>query len=145
MNRARHIRPELRHKTADYQIQLSDWVQSVAPWEIFVTMTYRWEASSGSAAKCFEKFMRQEMRGISYFYVVEQNPDGVGHHVHAVWCDCGDRLRTEIWQKWYERYGINRIEPIHSRENVTDYCAKHVTKETLHWNIRLLGNRRPNL
>jgi hypothetical protein len=26
--------------------------------------------------------------------------------------------------------------------NVADYCIKHVTKETLYWSIRLLGDRR---
>ena len=86
--------------------------------------------------------MRQEMRGVSFFYVVEHDPDGEGYHVHALWCDCGAR-RSEIWKKWYDRYGINRIVPIESQLNVTDYCAKHVTKETLYWNIKLLGNRQP--
>ena len=104
-------------------------------------MTFRWKASPQSAARCFERFMRQEMRGVSFFYVIEHDPDGEGYHVHALWCDCGAR-RSEIWKKWYDRYGINRIVPIESQLNVTDYCAKHVTKETLYWNIKLLGNRR---
>ena len=142
MNKARYINAELRNATAQYRIDLSDWVQSVTEWDLFVTMTYRWSASPQSAARCFERFMRQEMRGVSYFYVVEQNPDGGGYHVHGLWCDCGAQ-RTEIWKKWFIRYGINRIEPIESRLHVADYCAKHVTKETLHWNIRLLGNRHP--
>ena len=141
MNKARHIRPELRHRTTDYQIAFSDWVQSAAPWELFVTMTYRWEASPQSAARCFERFMRQEMRGVTYFYVVGRNSDGLGNHVHALWCDCGDRRRSEVWGKWFSRYGINRIEPIKSPLDVADYCANHLTEETLEWNIRLLGNR----
>lgn len=142
MNIARHISPEFRHRTAQYRIGMSDWVQSLALWELFVTMTYRWEASSQSAARCFERFMRQEMRGVSYYYVVERNPDSLGYHVHALWCDLRNRRRTDIWQKWYNRYGINRIEPIRNQGDVADYCAKHVTNETLEWNIRLLSNRR---
>ena len=85
--------------------------------------------------------MRQEMRGVSFFYVVEHDPDGEGYHVHALWCDCGAR-RSEIWKKWYDRYGINRIVPIESQLNVADYCTKYVTPDTLWWNINLLGNRR---
>jgi len=142
MNRARHIRPEFRHRTSEYQIAFSDWVQTIAPWEVFVTMTYRWEASPRSAAKCFEKFMSREMRGVSYLYVVGRDPDGCGNHIHGLWCDCGERLRSDIWQKWFNRYGINRIEPIKSPLDVADYCTKHLNEETLEWNIRLLGNRR---
>jgi hypothetical protein len=51
--------------------------------------------------------------------------------------------RREIWRTWFERYGRNRIEAVHSRDDVADYCAKYVTKEGAWWNVRLLSHRHP--
>jgi len=63
--------------------------------------------------------------------------------VHALWCDCKNMRRTEIWDKWFHRYGRARIEPVNSRDDVADYCAKYVTKENTWWGVNLLGQRHP--
>jgi hypothetical protein len=63
--------------------------------------------------------------------------------VHALWCDCKSKSRRETWQKWFERYGRNRIEPVNNRDDVADYCAKYVTKEGSWWNVKLLSHRHP--
>jgi hypothetical protein len=41
------------------------------------------------------------------------------------------------------RYGRARIEPVNSRDDVSDYCAKYVTKENTWWGVNLLGQRHP--
>jgi hypothetical protein len=51
--------------------------------------------------------------------------------------------RTEIWDKWFHRYGRARIEPVNKRDDVSDYCAKYVCKEGAWWNVNLLGQRHP--
>jgi hypothetical protein len=83
------------------------------------------------------------MRGVSYFYALEQNPGRDGYHAHALWCDCKHMRRTEIWDKWFHRYGRARIEPVNKRDDVSDYCAKYVCKEGAWWNVNLLGQRHP--
>src|ERR1035437_3815424 len=143
MNNARNIEPEMRLKAAQLNVEMGDWVYGLAPWQVISHMTFAWEASIWSAQRCYEKFMRTEMRGVSYFYALEQNPGRDGYHVHALWCDCKSMRRTKIWDKWFHRYGRARIEPVNSRDDVADYCAKYVTKENTWWGVNLLGQRHP--
>ena len=143
MNSARLIEPDMRLKVAQMNIEMADWVHSLAPWQVISHLTFAWEASIWSAARCYEKFMRSELRGVSYFYAIEQNPSRDGHHIHALWVDCKNLRRRDIWREWFARYGRNRIEPVNSRDDVADYCAKDVTKEGAWWNVKLLSHRHP--
>jgi hypothetical protein len=143
MNAARYIEPKDRIKAAELAVAMGDWVHSLAPWQVISHLTFAWEASVWSAQRCYEKFMRTEMRGVSYFYALEQNPGRDGYHAHALWMDCKNMRRTEIWDKWFHRYGRARIEPVNSRDDVSDYCAKYVCKEGAWWNVKLLGQRHP--
>jgi hypothetical protein len=144
MNLARYVVPADRLKAAEMCVAMGDWVHSLAPWQVISHLTFAWEASIWSAQRCYEKFMRIEMRGVSYFYALEENPGRDGFHVHALWCDCKNIRRTEIWEKWFHRYGRARIEPVNSRDDVADYCAKYVTKEGSWWNVKLLSHRHPS-
>ena len=143
MNSARNIEPNLRLKAAQLHVEMGDWVHSLAPWQVIAHMTFAWEASVWSAQRCYEKFMKREMWGVSYFYALEQNPGRDGYHVHALWVDCKNKSRRDVWRTWFERYGRNRIEPVNSRDDVADYCAKYVTKEGAWWGVKLLGHRHP--
>ena len=143
MNNARNLEPEMRVKAAQLNIEMGDWVHGLAPWQVIAHLTFAWEASFDSGRRCYEKFMRTEMRGVSYFYALEQNPGRDGCHVHALWCDCKNQSRRDIWQKWFGRYGRARIEPVNNRDDVADYCAKYVAKENAWWNVVLLGQRHP--
>jgi hypothetical protein len=49
-------------------------VYSLAPWRVIAHLTFQWEASLSSAQRCYEKFMRRELLGVSYFYAIEENP-----------------------------------------------------------------------
>ena len=66
MNNARNIEPDLRFKSAQLNIEMGDWVHSLAPWQVISHLTFAWQASIWSARRCYEKFMRTEMRGVSY-------------------------------------------------------------------------------
>jgi hypothetical protein len=143
MNLARWIEPADRLKAAELRVAMGDWVHSLAPWQVISHMTFAWEASIWSAQRCYEKFMRTEMRGVSFFYALEQNPGRDGFHVHALWVDCLNMRRTEVWDKWFHRYGRARIEPVNSRQDVSDYVAKYVTKENAWWGVKMLQHRMP--
>src|ERR1017187_7177850 len=90
MNAARYIEPKDRIKAVEMAVAMGDWVHSLAPWQVISHLTFAWEASMWSAMRCYEKFMRTEMRGVSYFYALEENPGGDGYHAHA----CGATART---------------------------------------------------
>jgi hypothetical protein len=74
MNNARNLEPEMRLKAAQLNMEMGDWVHSLAPWQVISHLTFAREASFDSARRCYEKFMRTEMRGVSYFYALELNP-----------------------------------------------------------------------
>lgn len=120
------------------KFEMSIWVGSLAQWSVIAHHTFVWEASIWSAQKSFEKFMARDCKHVSYFYAVEENPSRDGHHVHALWSNCAGVQRSRIWQRWKERYGRNRIEPVRSMMDVTSYCAKYVTKEGAWWNVKIL-------
>jgi|GEM_PF-965293 len=143
MNKARKIEPEQRVQAARINMEIGDWVHKMAPWQVIAHLTFEWEASVWSGQRCYEKFMRKEMWGVSYFYALEQNPGRDGFHVHALWCDCKSKSRQLIWNKWFTRYGRARIEPVNSRDDVADYCAKYVTKEGAWWDVKMLGHHHP--
>jgi hypothetical protein len=124
-------------------VEAWDTLHSLAPWQVISHLTFAWEASIWSGARCYEKFMRSELRGVSYFYALEQNPGRDGYHVHALWVDCKNMRRTDIWRTWFGRCGRARIEPVNSRDDVADYCAKYVTKENSWCNVKLLSHRHP--
>lgn len=130
-------------KDAVMRMEMATWVDSLAPWQVIAHCTFRWEASIWSGQRCFEKFMRKEMWGVTYFYALEANPGRDGFHVHAVMADCKSMSRkNQMWRPWHERYGRCRFEPINRREDVVQYCAKYVTKEGAWWNACCASHRR---
>jgi hypothetical protein len=143
MNLARYIEPAERVKAAALAVAMGDWVHSLAEWQVIAHLTFRWEGSVWSAERCYLKFMKRELWGVSHFYALEPNPGREGYHVHALWCDCLKNWRRELWRKWSERYGRNRIEPVNSRYDVSDYAAKYVTKDGAWWGVMLVGQRHP--
>jgi hypothetical protein len=122
----------------EQKLEMSFWVGTLARWRVIAHHTFVWESSLWAAQKSYEKFMDREVRDVSYFYAIEENPSRDGHHVHALWADCEGVHRSAIWEKWKGRYGRNRIEPVRSSLNVVEYCAKYVTKEGAWWNARIL-------
>ena len=64
----------MRLKAAPLNVEMGDLVHSLAPWRVISHLTFARKASFDSARRCYEKFVRTEMRGISYFYALELNP-----------------------------------------------------------------------
>jgi len=118
-----------------------NWIQSLAPWSVMATGTFRWSASVWSARRCFEKFMVRKMPGVSYFYVCERNPCRDGFHVHSLWSDCKGVFRRDVWRDWFDRYGRNLVEPVRKSADVAGYCAKYLVKDVYQgdtwWDVKL--------
>jgi hypothetical protein len=129
----------VKHFSDTQKIQMACWVNNLAPWQIIAHHTFEWAASVWSARKSFERFMTKEVHDVSYFYAVEQNPSRDGHHVHALWSDCVGVQRSEIWKRWFDRYGRNRIEPVRRVADVAAYCSKYVTKNCGWWDAKIFA------
>jgi len=112
--------------------EMGGFVHQLAPWSVFSTFTFRWEASRSSSVRIYDKFMKQALPSVSYFAVVETNPSRDGNHIHALW-DSLDAPRKASHRAWLERYGRNRIEPCRGLGDVESYCAKYVCKDELAW------------
>lgn len=123
------------------KLQKVQWIQSLAEWQVMATFTFRWEAGIYSAQRCFEKWMRQRLPGVSYFEAIEPNPGRDGYHVHALWADCQWVSRKDQWANWFKRYGRALIEPVRSLEDVQDYASKYLAKSDAWWNVKLQWHR----
>jgi len=123
------------------KLQMVEWVDSLAPWEVISHLTFRWEVSLDAARRGYERFMRRALPHLSYFYAEEANPSRDGYHIHALWADAKTLYRKEAWATWFKRFGRARIEPVRDRGDVTNYCAKYVTKERSWWNVKLQWHR----
>lgn len=116
--------------------EMAAWVNSLADWKVFATHTFRWEAGLWSARRTYERFMRQTLPTVSYFYAIERNPARDGHHIHAIW-DCDRAPRKATHRSWLMRFGRNRIEPVRGLGSVENYCAKYVCKDDAWWEFHL--------
>jgi len=137
----------LKYRQADWLLveSMATWVGGIKPWQCIGHFTFSWEASLDSTRRCFEKFMRIDSHGTSYFYACEQNPSRSGHHVHALLYAPVEPQRKALWELWFKRYGRCRLESVRSRCDVADYCAKYVCKERAWWNVKLFGQDSPDL
>lgn len=120
---------------------IAEWVHGLAPWQVFSTLTFEGEFTRDAAARAYERFMRKALPKVTYFYSIERNPSREGHHVHAMWADAETVPRKHVWKEWKNRHGRNRIEPVKSKDDVSGYCAKYVTKEGAWWNFKLQPHR----
>lgn len=107
--------------------EFSNWLHSLAPWELFFTGTFSYEASNESCQRSFKSFMNKYMSDVSWFYVTEKNPNRPGYHIHALIHGAEGYSRKTIWNKWFKRFGINKLEPVRSRMKVEKYTTKHCT------------------
>lgn len=119
------------------KLQRVAWIHSLANWEVMSTGTFRWSASSDSARRIFERWMKRKLPRVSFFYALERNPSRDGYHVHSLWADCRGVFRKDAWQDWFNLYGRARIEPIRSAEDSESYASKYLCKEDGWWNVVL--------
>jgi hypothetical protein len=124
------------------KIQRVEWIQSMGPWDVMMTGTFRWEASMESGRRCFTKWIRRKLSRVSYYYVIEPNPSRDGFHVHSLWADARTVYRREMWSDWVKRYGRARIEPVLSAQDSADYASKYLTKPNCWWDCFLQWHRK---
>lgn len=113
------------------------WVESLAPWDHLVTLTFRWEASIWSAKRCFRKFMAREYPRLSYFAAFEPNPGRDGHHVHSVLAGDSNLYRKGMWRALFDRYGRTEVEKVKQKQDCTSYVSKYLTKAMADIEVKL--------
>lgn len=130
------------------KLQRVAWIESlVAPdgWEVMSTFTFRWEASVESARRCFTRWIRKRLPGVSWYYAIEANPSREGCHVHSLWADASGFRRKALWQEALKRWGFARIEPVRSKRDSSDYASKYLTKTDGWFDVYLQWHRMQKL
>lgn len=130
------------------KVQRVAWIESlVAPggWEIMSTFTFRWEASVESARRCFTRWIRKRLPGVSYYYAIEGNPSRAGCHVHSLWADARGFRRKALWQESLQRWGYARIEPVRNKRDSSDYASKYLCKTDGWFDVHLQWHRKQKL
>ena len=121
--------------------EISDFMNGLAPWQVFFTGTFKGSFSEQQTQRAFEKFMQRMYSEVTYFYVIEHNPSREGHHVHALMYSGEPIWRDSMNSAWFGRFGYAKVEKINSLEDVTRYCTKHVsnylTKGGGWWNYKI--------
>jgi len=133
------VEPEYQLKE-DHR-QMADWVNMLAPWEVFATGTFRYEAGMWSANKAWKKVLNGQLARCSCFYALERNPSRDGYHIHALLGDCTAIFFKDVWAQWFQRYGRFHSEPVRHYGDVSRYCSKYVCKRSAWWDVRLQWHR----
>jgi hypothetical protein len=120
-------------KSAELRLAMGDWVDGLAPWQVFATLTFRWRVSQDSARRLFVRFMKKNHPHVRYFYALEKNPSSTGYHVHGVMWRKDIPFLKDWWKLWFDKFGICKYEFPESREDVVNYVSKYVTKDAAWW------------
>jgi hypothetical protein len=125
------------------RMEVISWLDSQADWDVFFTGTTRYIATCRSLRKSFEGFMRSNYKAVSYVYTLEPHVD-TGFHVHAMFDEPYLLSWNSFWERWYERYGRARTDPIRHKANVALYVTKYLTKEWDKNKEELVGDPKVN-
>jgi len=126
------------------KLQRVAWIEDlVAPtgWEVMSTFTFRWEASVDSARRCFTRWIRKRLPGVSWYYAIEANPSREGCHVHSLWADASAFHRKSLWQEARKKWGYARIEPVRSKRDSSSYASKYLSKTDGWYDVHLQWHR----
>jgi len=116
------------------------WLDSLAPWEWFITITFRdpsdvsgaWTRPGWSYAKRawreFAAFARPPIGQLSYVRCFEVQSGRMVPHIHAL-VGASNESRWAAWSDWlWTRYGMCRILPFNRNLGAQYYVTKYVSK-----------------
>lgn len=111
--------------------QYSRWLAGES-WDYFFTGTFRFEdISPNGARRAALRFFRGFTTKELIVLFIESGKLYGKVHLHGLLRFRADQRPTArtIWKRWFDKYGRARVETIESREAVSKYCCKYVTKQ----------------
>lgn len=131
---------ESQAATLDFKAELASWLQSFH-WDQFITVTFREPRQPHTAQATLrqvERVVRQTRYG-RLFLGTELHINRT-LHVHGLLQGPGTVVRfpglpDALWRDLYRRFGRSQVQWVRSKEAVSNYCTKYVTKELTEWYI----------
>ena len=115
-----------------------DWLATF-PWEYFITVTFREPRQPHHALSTVRevgKLIRRHASG-SLFLGTELHHSRT-LHVHGLLETAGrpnEFLASVLWRQLFDRFGRSQVRPVLSREAVSNYVSKYVTKRLTEWDM----------
>jgi hypothetical protein len=122
--------------------QAAEFVGDLADWQLFITLTFAWDASPDAAHAALKAFLRliaaeHERRHLVVSWGGGRQFKGRLHyHILAVPYEGGD-FRTDprvLERLWHD--GDCRVEPVRDREKASEYLVAHEF-----WNVAVVCDR----
>lgn len=113
------------------QEEYSKWLSNES-WDYFFTGTFKFEGiTPNGARKAAERFFRGFPTKELVVLFIESGSLYGKVHLHGLlrFSLDGKPTAQTIWGRWFNKYGRAKVEVIESREAVSNYCCKYVTKE----------------
>lgn len=117
--------------SADLRDSLREWLPTFT-WELFITVTFAQARMPWLALNTLNQVagvIKRSQRPSLMFLGTEQHQNRT-LHVHGMITGrggCAINPRS-LWKDLFDTFGRSDVSPILSREAVTDYCTKYVTK-----------------
>ncbi|MCW9713362.1 hypothetical protein LQ318_10625 [Aliifodinibius salicampi] len=121
----------MRNENYKQRKQYANWL-STEKWDYFFTGTFRFEdISANGARRAAQRFFRGFTTKELIVLFIESGKLYGKVHLHGLLRFRFDQRPTAqtIWKRWFDKYGRARVETIESREAVSNYCCKYVTKQ----------------
>jgi len=105
-------------------------------WDYFATVTFRTERKDPYIA--VQRVIETSGNPSRGFYAVEPHSTGA-LHVHAIlaYDDMSPRVKEfmpyTLWSDYFKRFGRSKVERVREQSDVSNYCAKYVTKRGFHY------------
>lgn len=110
--------------------QYANWLSS-EKWDYFFTGTFGdGDYTPNSARRAGQRFFKKfPSRELVILFIESGKLYGKVHLHGLLRFNFIDRPTAQtIWKRWFDKYGRAKVEIIESREAVSSYCCKYVTK-----------------
>lgn len=118
-------------KNYEVREQYSNWL-SQEHWDFFFTGTFRFESiTPNGARRSVQRFFRGFPTKELVVLFIESGKLYGKVHLHGLLRFRANQRPSAqtIWKRWFDRFGRAKVETIESREAVSKYCCKYVTKQ----------------
>lgn len=125
--------------TLNYATHVGQWLDGVAEWDYWLTITFRYAPSLPSVRRSMERFSDQVNPSL-FFWGSESGPCTGRNHVHGLLHFDQSKLNfpptpSAVWNVAFQRFGRTHVDKFDPQKGATHYVAKYVSKTISDWDV----------